>query len=380
MDRASERGKIIMGRVHNFLNRLDKKYFLIQSTRNEKNKVSDPRRIAILKQVKLSKEQKKEIDKLYKDNYGKKIPYNWHRLYTSYTGIFDPRYIPELIYIPKIEAKFVKDEYAFLADKNLLPFIVGGIQNLRTASIYVSCVDGIYRDSENNIITFVQAVEIVYNIGDAFIKPTVDSNSGRGCSVLNIKNGKDQITGTDIIDILRNAGRNFNVQEKLVNCDSLKKLNSSSINTFRVTTYIWKNKLYHFPLILRIGRDGNALDNAHQGGMFIGVDDCGKLNNCAYTEFQERFTIHPDSLVDFSQGYVVPETPNIIKAAYSIHSRIPQVGMISWDLTVDNKGCVVLVEMNLKGQAIWVSQMANGKGAFGENTEEILRWIGNFNK
>ena len=64
---------------------------------------------------------KREIDRLYKDNYGKKIPYDWHREYTSYTGKFNARYIPELIFIPEIEAKFVDEDYECLADKNFLP-------------------------------------------------------------------------------------------------------------------------------------------------------------------------------------------------------------------------------------------------------------------
>ncbi len=42
---------------------------------NEKRKFKDKRRKAIYKKVHLTKEQKKQIDDLYKANYGKKIPY-----------------------------------------------------------------------------------------------------------------------------------------------------------------------------------------------------------------------------------------------------------------------------------------------------------------
>lgn len=53
--------------------------------------------------TKLSKEQIAEVDNLYVDNYGKKIPLCWHESYTAYTGKFDKNYFPELLYIPKFE-------------------------------------------------------------------------------------------------------------------------------------------------------------------------------------------------------------------------------------------------------------------------------------
>lgn len=81
----------------------------------------------VFKNVKLTQEQKNEIDLFYKKNYGKKIPYWWHRLYQSYTGKFDAKYIPEYIYSVKIEPK-VNNRIKVLPfeDKNLL----GGVPNL----------------------------------------------------------------------------------------------------------------------------------------------------------------------------------------------------------------------------------------------------------
>lgn len=65
----------------------------------------------------------------------------------------------------------------------------------------------------------------------------------------------------------------------------------------------------------------------------------------------------------------------ILVAACRAHARIPQIGMISWDITADGEGHIVFIEMNLRGQTVWMSQMAFGEGVFGENTEEILRWV-----
>lgn len=364
-----------MGKVHNFLKKLDDFNKHYHSVKTEKNKMADTRRANIANTFSLSQNQKDKIDKLFIENYGKKIPYDWHRYYSSYTGHFDEKYIPELIFIPEIERRFVPDDYAqVFSNKNILPVLVHGIDNVRTADIIISCECGILRNSNMEFISNDEAERILYNIGNAFIKPSRDSNSGKGCAVINIQNGIDQNSGRSVKEILNKQGKYFNIQELLVNCKSIRDLHPESINTFRITTYIWNNKIYHFPLLLRIAQGKNNLDNAHAGGMFIGVSDEGKLRDCAYTEFQDRYYTHPDTKIKFD-GYEIKETPKMIEAVERLHQRLPQIGMISWDVTVDDKGSVVIVEINLQGQTIWMSQMSNGKGAFGENTADILKWI-----
>lgn len=128
------------------------------------------------------------------------------------------------------------------------------------------------------------------------------------------------------------------------------------------------------PLALRIGQGGGYLDNAHAGGMFIGVSDTGQLNSVAFTEFGDRYEKHPDTQIEF-KNYVIDFVPEIIKTTEKLHLSTPQLGIISWDITVDECKMIVLIGANTRGQSIWFPQMANGKGAFGENTKEILQFI-----
>ncbi|MDE6767367.1 MAG: hypothetical protein K2J35_04145, partial [Eubacterium sp.] len=276
---------------------------------------------------------------------------------------------------PEIERKFVPREYAHVFEnKNLLPILVNGIDNVRTADIIISCENGIFRNCNMDFINREQAEEILFDIGKAFLKPTRDSNSGKGCCLLDIKNGIDQNSGLSVGEILKKQGSYYNIQEHLINCDGLRALHSESINTFRITTYIWNGKIYHFPVFLRIAQGSNKLDNVHQGGVFIGVDDNGTFNKNAFNELQERFDKHPDSKIKF-EGYKIPQISEMIKAVETLHKRIPQVGMIAWDATIDNNNKIVIIELNLQGQSIRAAQIAHGKGAFGENTADILKWI-----
>lgn len=164
------------------------------------------------------------------------------------------------------------------------------------------------------------------------------------------------------------------VQECIKQHEKLSALYSNSVNTFRVITYLWNGQIYHVPLALRIGQGGGYLDNAHAGGMFIGVSDAGKLNPVAYTEFGDQYEEHPDTHIKF-EDYEIDFVPEIIETAKKLHLNAPQLGIISWDIAVDEFETMVLIEANTRGQSIWFPQMANGKGAFGKNTKEILQFI-----
>ena len=53
------------------------------------------------------------------------------------------------------------------------------------------------------------------------------------------------------------------------------------------------------------------------------------------------------------------------------------IGVISWDFTVDKNGNVVVIEANFKGQSVWFPQMLSGDTFFGNNITEILKYIKN---
>ena len=134
----------------------------------------------------LTKEQKKQIDDFYKANYGKKIPYNWHKEYYAISGKFDYRYFPELLYILDFERIMNNPKYYdCLQDKNITNLLADkvGIKNPRC---YLRNINGLVLDVNYNEIN----IEDVYNeikIKDrVFIKPTVESGSGKNCEIVNL--------------------------------------------------------------------------------------------------------------------------------------------------------------------------------------------------
>ncbi|MBR4501425.1 MAG: hypothetical protein IKP22_05980 [Clostridia bacterium] len=125
------------------------------------------------------------------------------------------------------------------------------------------------------------------------MKPTVDTGSEKDCMLCQIK------TKEDAFALFAKMGMDFTVQERLECHDSLTKIYANSVNTFRVITYRWKEAILWTPPVLRIRKGGSHLDNAHAGGIFVAVDDDGKLHDTVYTEFKETYKQHPDTKTEF---------------------------------------------------------------------------------
>lgn len=352
----------------------------INAVMGEKKKFRDKRRVEICNSTKLSQEQIDSVEKLYKNNYGKKIPLTWHKSYTAYTGRFDKYYFPEILYIPEFERymNYNQSLANVLEDKNLL-YVFAKASNVRMPRMYLSCQAGIYKDAENKVLDFEKACALISNIGVCFAKPSIGTDSGRGCEVYCLVNGTDTKSGKTSDMILKDLGKNFTIQERLVCHESIRKIYDGSVNTFRIMTYRWKNQIIVAPIIMRIGRGGSYLDNAHAGGMFIALSDDGTLHKTAFTEFKEEFVEHPDSKLKF-EGYRIPLLPNVVDAVKRMHYSLPAIGVINWDMTLDESGQPVLIEANVNGGSIWLFQMAHGCGVFGERTPEILRWLHKMNE
>lgn len=342
-------------------------YYHIRKLHAEVKKFRDPRRVAIYSKIQLTQTQKKQIDDIFLEHYGKKVPYTWHRHFSAFTGQFDPYYIPETLFIPEFERymNFNHEYINVFADKNVLSLIAAGV-GVRMPSTIISRANGILRDKEYQIIDWNDIPGLIPK-GVFFAKPTVDSDSGRNCMLLDSRD-------SDLILKLKGLGKDFVLQERIICSESISKIYPDSVNTFRVMTYIWEGSVCCAPVIMRIGQNGSFLDNAHAGGIFIAINKDGTLHKTAFTEFKNEFFEHPDTHVIFN-GFLIKNFGKIPECAKKMHGAIPQLGVINWDFTLDENEEPVLIEANTSGGSIWLFQMAWGCGVFGKNTLSVLEWL-----
>ncbi len=353
--------------IKNCLSEYQERHLIRSRREHEIRKFEDPRRVKIYESVDLTAEQKQQIDELYLTNYGERISYTWHRHYTAFTGNFDPAYFPELLYIPEFE-HFMNGDAAYrkaMEDKNMLPLLAAGT-GVRMPRTIFSSAAGVLRDGANRVSN-LDTIKRSLPREKLFAKPSVDSGSGKGCILVDPYS-------ESFDEEIKQLGRNFVVQERIACSDSVSALHPESVNTFRVMTYLWNGKVEVVPQVMRIGCGESYLDNAHAGGIFIAVNEDGTLHDRAFSEFRDVYTEHPDTHIRF-QGYQIKNYYKIPEQAIRMHSAIPQLGIVNWDFTMGKDEEPVLIEANVFAGGIWIFQMAWGKGPFGDNTPEILRWI-----
>lgn len=330
------------------------------------------RKYPIYKDVRWTNSQKREFNRFWKKNYGKRIPSMWHKLYQKCSGRFCVDYVPEIIYSTKIEPKM--NDYLYqkaLEDKFLVEILSMNSGCVVPQTIAV-CSDGTYYDKDRIVISKEKAITNITAEHNIIIKPSSGSSSGKGIRIL--RNASLE----EISSVVAGSGKDFIVQKLIVPHKDFAVYNPSSINTIRITTFILNGKTHHFPLCFRIGRSGKEVDNIHAGGLVIGVNDDGALLKNAYElgwgDNAKKMERHPDSGIRF-EGRMLPGIPDIIKVASKLQGRYPHIKIISWDFTVNDANEPVLIEANIRGQSVWFPQMVHGKGVFGTHTAEILKLI-----
>ena len=203
-------------------------------------------------------------------------------------------------------------------------------------------------------------LEELKNIGKVIIKPSVDTNSGNNVKMLDIKNGVDLLSNKSLEQILDEYNKNYMIQEVIKQHICMQALNPSSVNTIRVNTYIYDGEVYSTPVSMRIGRNGSIVDNAHAGGMQIGIKNDGTLRKYAFTEYGEKFEEHPDTNTVF-ENYKIVKVNDMINFAKKYHYRVPHMGIIAWDFTLDEEENIILIETNVTCPTLWFPQYTNGK-------------------
>lgn len=333
-----------------------------------------------VKNFTLSQKQKNDIQAYWEPKLGKKISTKWHRKYTAFNRSFDVRYFPEILYSTKLEPAFNPDWITYpLSDKNLTEMLFAKVlckNNMVTVpKTLTGCAGGFFFDHGRNPVSRQDCLEILKQCtGEYIIKPTQGESSGHGVRLIDMEHGIDQITGDHADDIIDLYKRDFIVQEKIKQHDCYGKLHPTSINTIRILTYRIDGEIRSAPAVMRIGTGGSHLDNAHAGGVFVGISDEGVLQEKVYKYYCNPCTAHPDTKIEFN-GYCLPYMPNIVAAAKELHACLPGVGFVNWDFAVSEDNQIVLIESNLSCGSLWLFQIAWGMGVFRDDTDYMIRLL-----
>jgi hypothetical protein len=167
----------------------------------------------------------------------------------------------------------------------------------------------------------------------------------------------------------------FVLQEALQQHPYIAQFCKTSFNTIRIATYrsIADEQTYVIGSIMRIGRDGSFVDNAHAGGAIVGVDtETGEIGKYLFNQYGEKSTTCNG--IDFSvNSFQIPSWDKIVSFAQEVAQRNQRNRLLALDIGLDANGLPVLVESNNYGFGYWLF-MFSGKTVFGRFTDEIVEY------
>lgn len=311
----------------------------------------------------LSKEQKREIEEFWRP-YCKlgKYDWQWFEFYNAITATPErlKYYIPESIYYPLIDAKLsnVRD-CERLDDKNLYNLL---FSDVRQPATVCRRENGLFLNNAYQLISRDEAKRLIRGEEEVIIKPSRNSCSGDGIQFINAKTTNQELESA--------LERSSLVMQKIVRQHKdLSSLHPQSLNTIRIITFVnGGGKIVPLSSVIRIGTGGARVDNAHSGGIVRGIDSDGVLRPIAHNLYGKEFEV-PSERVE------IPSYRKCVDLVCRLAPRFVEfTRLVSWDLSVDESGEPVLIEVNLSYGGVDVHQLSNGP-IFGDMTEEVLNEI-----
>lgn len=326
-------------------------------------------RIRKLKPDSLKKSQIKEAKKFYASYGFKNINIHSHQIITHISGIFKKEYLPEDLFHSTIEPTLNNYSLAKgLTDKNYLTKIFLGIKHPEGV---IKNINGVFFNNKGILITKEEAITNCSKFNKLIVKPSIDSYGGRNIIVLNLNGKSSQYKNHSIKEVFDSYQKDFIIQIFLSQNKKMKSLNPTSINTIRIISLLWENKVNILHAIVRLGRKNSYVDNTGQGGLFCQIKSDGNLVNKGYDGESNMF-LETDTNIKF-KDFKVPFYDRLKEEVYELHKQVPHFRLVSWDLALDNENKTVLIEYNVVGQGVDGYEYTNGP-FFGEFTNKVLRY------
>ena len=190
-----------------------------------------------------------------------------------------------------------------------------------------------------------------------FVKPR-DGTCGVGCSIEDCSTDDARSAF-----LAKFGGSNFVAEEIIVQHEGLAALNPRGVNPIRLTTFLCRDGRVEFPAgiaLVKIGVDDTPAVNLARGGLLAPIDlKSGKICYGGVDAFGASATRHPVTDVPFV-GHEIPCWEKLVETAVKLAHVVPEVPFVGWDLTVDVKGRVVVIEANTTPDLICAQRWTGG--------------------
>lgn len=190
-------------------------------------------------------------------------------------------------------------------------------------------VVGWSKESTLNFEKFVQA-------HPKFIIKPFNGGNGRGIKIVDCS-GKPFDTFCD--QLKKDYPDGFVAEELIKQCKELAEVHPESVNTLRVFTVRFDDRIEFLPFAWRVGRGSACVDNGGSGGIFCALNDEGEIIKTS-DEKGRFYDVHPDTNHPLV-GFKVPRLEEAKELSKELAMVVPSNRYCGWDLALTDDGWVM---------------------------------------
>lgn len=309
-------------------------------------------------------------------NFWKGFPFqydkSWAEHYTAILGEFHNAFVPENLYYPVLEQLLNEQEFSLAyTDKNFYDL---AYKNDLFPEVIARNVNGVQMDKMYKSISNKAILSQIALDEAIIIKPTIETGGAQNVAlVTRTSNGFYHKEWGEISfeNLIKKFNKNFIIQRPVKQHAFMKQFNETSVNTIRVLTLRRpeNNEIVILHMILRVGGEGQVVDNTKVAGVNLSIDTkTGVLNSYALDKYANKVSnVGPFDLKD---GIQFPFLDTIRETADYIASRNIHARLLGLDIYIDENGEAKCIEVNNRGNEINFYQTNSGP-LFGTYSSEV---------
>lgn len=306
----------------------------------------------------LSKPMMKQCDSYAIEVLGHRHFSPWLYVYSAIAGRFKEGWIPDNYYgsvvVPKLKGDYGK--VSSLKPLNSTIFSSKSFPDILSYS------NGVFFDAEYRVLDPGSIKSKLFAYQDRVVFKLNNSSRGRGIFFFDARS-------FDLGAIYRLGNGLF--QNIINQHEVFREFARESVATLRMTTVIEDNGIASLrACYLRLGSgiDTHVQSESH---IRIPIDrKSGAFHNVGFTTDWLEIDCHPASKVKF-QGKFIPAYEDCLKLVTALHQRVPYTRCVGWDVTLDDKQSVKVMEWNAEHNDIKFSEATQGPCFFDLHWERL---------
>ena len=297
---------------------------------------------------------------------------SWAEHYTAILGTFHPDFVPENLYYPILEQLLNEPDFTLAyTDKNFYDL---AYKSELFPEVIARNVNGVQMDKHYKSISNEAILSTIAVNDSIIIKPTIETGGAQNVTLLT-----RTLTGfyhkewgeTTFENLIKKFKKNFIIQRPVKQHAFMKQFNETSVNTIRVLTLRRpeNNEIVILHLILRVGGEGQVVDNTKIAGVNLAIDtETGIFNTFALDKYANK--VSKVGLFDLHESIHFPFLDTVRSTADYIASRNIHARLLGLDIYIDESGEAKCIEVNNRGNEINFYQTNSGP-LFGVYSEEV---------